>query len=616
MIAKAKKWVVFAGAAVCGFCAYGYATAVGGLPVGPVRVSCPQDGGWSFDVQGAQVADGIVEMSVALSCATQAVPPAFSLAFDVPQMDAHHKWTPLPEKVTMPPNWGCCVDSRLCSMLPLASFVSDGDENRILAAASEAKRKVRVSAGLREEDCRLVWSFEFFTGPEAPMSAYAVKVRIDTRRVFFGTAVEDATAWIERMGGLKPTPSPPAAFEPLYSTWYSFHQDVSDAAVEAECAEAAKLGMKVLIVDDGWQTDDTNRGYAYCGDWEVSKRRFPDMAAHVKRVHALGMKYMMWYGVPMVGVKAKNFARFRDKMLWIDYGRWSDYGCLDPRFPEVRAFLCDLYEKAVRDWDIDGLKLDFVDAIGFKGDAGDTAVKDGYAGRDIKSLSQAVDRLLTDIHTRLTALKPDFLVEFRQSYVGPAIRQYGNMIRAGDCPGDLLANRCRTANLRLTSGKTAVHADMLEWDVGDTPENAARFVLAAIFSTIQYSVMLRTLPTDHKRMVKHWMNFSQAHRDTLLKGAFRPHHYEAMYPWIEAESAGERIVAVYSASAVADGGAADRTVYVLNGTGKGVVTLRLAAKPVRVEAFDTFGRAQAAPTVSAGVQDVALPVSGYLRLTY
>ena len=110
------------------------------------------------------------------------------------------------------------------------------------------------------------------------------------------------------------------------------------------------MGMKVLIVDDGWQTDDNKRGYAFCGDWEISKNRFPDMAAHVKKVHDLGMKYMIWYGVPMVGVKAKNFPQFKDKLLWVNYGKWSDYGCLDPRFPEVRNFLCDIYEKAVREW--------------------------------------------------------------------------------------------------------------------------------------------------------------------------------------------------------------------------------------------------------------------------
>jgi len=591
-----------------------FETEVHGLPVGAVNVRCAQDGGWSFDVKGTLVEEDVAEVAITLVRSDEAMPPPFSVSFDIPQKDAHHKWTGHQEKVTMPPNWGCRSDSRLCSWLPLVSFVNDTDRNRILAAVSEVKRKVGILAGLREEDCRLVWKFDFFQEPEAPIHDYSVKLRIDMRDVYFGTAIEEGVDWIEHAAKLVPAPSPDAAFEPLYSTWYSFHQNVTDLEIEAECAEAVKLGMKVLIVDDGWQTDDNKRGYAFCGDWEISKNRFPDMAAHVKRVHALGMKYMLWYGVPMVGVKSKNFSRFKDKLLWVNCGKWSDYGCLDPRFPEVRAFLCDIYEKAVREWDIDGLKLDFIDDIGFRGT--DPAVKDNYAGRDIRSLPEAVDSLLKDVYARMTAIKPDFLFEYRQSYIGPGIRQYGNMMRAGDCPGDLLANRCRIANLRLTSGKTAVHADMLEWNVAESPENAARFILSTIFSAIQCSVMFRTLPDEHLRMVRHWLAFALDHRETLLKSMFRPHHFEAMYPWIEAESDAERIVAVYNASTVVDAGAGDRPTYVLNGTGRGNITLRLRAKPTKVEAFDTFGRSVRIQSLVADVQDVSLPVSGYMKLTY
>lgn len=592
----------------------GYEKEIRGLNVGPVRVLCTNENAWVFSTSGVRVSDGVCELTVGLSRSSAAVPPVFSVSFDIPQKDAHHKWTGQQESVTLPPNWRSRTASRLCSWLPIVSFVNDSDRNRVLTVASEAKRKVVVSAGLREEDCHLVHKFDFFTETDAPLSTYSVKLRFDTRDVYFGSAIEEGVDWIERVANLVSASTPQWALEPVYSTWYSFHQNLTASEIEDECAEAAKLGMKVLIVDDGWQTDDNNRGYAYCGDWKVSKRKFPDMSAHVRKVHALGMKYMMWYGVPMVGIKSKNFLRFRDKLLWVDCGEWSDYGCLDPRFPEVREFLCSLYETAVREWDIDGLKLDFIDAIGCRG--ADPALKDGYAGRDIHSLSEAINCLLREVYARLTALKPDFLFEFRQNYVGPAIRQYGNMMRAADCPGDLLANRCRIANLRLTSGKSAVHADMLAWSAAETAESAARFILSSLFSVIQYSVMLRTLPNDHRKMVRHWMDFSQRHRNTLLKGKFRPHHFEAMYPWVEAESDKERIVAIYNSASVADGGTADRPVYFLNGTGGGRIVIRLRSVPSKVEAFDTFGAPVLTPQLKDGVQDVSLPISGYLRVAY
>ena len=117
-------------------------------------------------------------------------------------------------------------------------------------------------------------------------------------------------------------------------------------------------------------------------------------------------------------------------------------------------------------------------------------------------------------------------------------------------------------------------------------------------------------------MIAHWLDFSQKHRDALLKGAFRPRHYEAFYPVIEAENAQERIVGVYNDVCVADCGAADRDVYVLNATGKGTLAVRLAAKPAKVEAFDTFGNSVPAPALNAGLQDVALPISGYLKISF
>lgn len=590
-----------------------YRETVDGLGVGPVEVRCGDSGGWKFAVSRTVGADGVPELKIRLAAEKDLPPPQFSVSFDVPQVDMHHRWT-ASEDVKMPPNWSSGFGSRLCSWQPIVAYLNDNDRNRLAVSCSEAKRLVAFDAGLREEGCRIEWKIHFFREAEAPIRAYETALRFDRRDVFFGDAIADASAWITKTAALVPAPAPAAAFEPLYSSWYSFHQNVSDREIEAECAEAAKLGMKVLIVDDGWQTDDNTRGYAYCGDWQVSTNRFPDFAAHVRKIHDLGMKYMIWYGVPMIGKKSVNAERFKDKYLWGEQGRWASFSCLDPRFPEVREFLCNLYEKAMRDYDLDGLKLDFIDSFGFRGE--DPAVRENYAGRDIRSLSEAVDRLMKEVHARLTSVKPDALIEFRQSYIGPGIRQYGNMLRAADCPGDLLANRCRIANLRLTSGTTAVHADMLEWNAADTVESAARSVLASMFGVIQYSVMLRELPPEHKKMVAHWLDFTKAHRDTLLKGAFRPRHYEAMYPVIEAESAAERIVAVYNDAAVADCGAANKPVYVVNGSGAGRVTLRLAAKPKSVEAFDTVGKSVRAPALVAGTQDAEVPVSGYLKIVW
>ena len=375
---------------------------------------------------------------------------------------------------------------------------------------------------------------------------------------------------------------------------------------------AAALGMKTVIVDDGWQTDDTSRGYPYCGDWRPAAAKFPDMRAHVARVHALGMKYLLWYGVPLVGVKSEAYGRFRGKFLYENAGMRA--AALDPRFPEVRAHLSDVFARALRDWDLDGFKFDFIDAFRFDGP--DPAVAEDYAGRDVKSLPEATDRLMTEVTRRLGTIKPGLLIEFRQSYVGPVVRKFGNIIRAGDCPGDFVLNRRRIADLRLTSGATAVHADMLEWHPSDTPEKAARYVLAALFSTIQYSMILGKLPPEHERMMRHYLAFTSEHRATLQEGAFRPHGLAEGYPWIGAEGADERIAAVYDADTCVRVPADGRTTYVMNATSIGRVLVDLAVAPKSVRAYDVFGTPVAAPDAHAGVQSLACPEAGYLQFEF
>lgn len=583
---------------------------VDGTCAGDVRVACEDAGGWTFDVK-RHSADGVDEIAIRLSASGEAVPPVFEVTFALPQTRMNHVWTDASaDGGRLKPDWRGWEWSDVAHGQPLACLHDGNNSNRLTMACSEALRKVEWRMSLREENCMVVGGFRFFTAPEAPVGGCEVRIRLDGREIFWSDAVQEAAAWIARTAKLAPCRVPEAAFDPLYSSWYQFHQNIFAGEIEDECAIAAEMGMKTIILDDGWQTDDTNRGYAFCGDWKVSPRRFPDMAAHVKKVHGLGMKYMMWYAVPFVGEKSANFARFKGKYLFNDtrHGAWV----LDPRFPEVREFLCGMYAGAMKEWGIDGLKLDFIDSFRFSG--ADPAVSEGYAGRDVKSLPGAVNLLMKEVRAAVAAVKADALVEFRQNYIGPAIRQYGNMLRARDCPGDMQLNRLRIANLRLTSGGAAVHADPLEWHPSDTPEDAARAILSAMFGVIQYSMLLRDLPESHRRAIRHWLAFSQEHRDTLLKGRFRAHNPELLSPVLVAESETERMVGAYAANIVAPCGALDRTVFVLNGTGVDSFVLDFDGEEASAEVFDTFGKRCGAVRLRRGVQRVSVPKSGYLRI--
>ena len=342
-------------------------------------------------------------------------------------------------------------------------------------------------------------------------------MRIDTRELPFYKCVEDVTKWWEIYDGYTPIHVPDTARRPLYSAWYSFHQQIDIPKIVEECRFFGKLGCKSIIVDDGWQTDDNNRGYAFCGDWEPTPAKIPDMKAFVDAVHETGLKFVLWYSVPFVGIHSKAYERFKDKTL-ADVGMGGTF-VLDPRYPEVRQYLIDIYRNAVLDWGLDGFKLDFIDS--FRQSA---EVKDGM---DYVSVYDAVDRLMKDVMRELTKLNPDILIEFRQSYMGPLMRTFGNMIRSADCPNDSFSNRLNTLSLRMTSGNTAVHSDMVMWNYDEPVEEAAYQLTNILFSVPQISVLHDRMPESHAKMVKTYLDFWSENRDILLDGEMFYKNYAA-----------------------------------------------------------------------------------------
>ncbi len=109
------------------------------------------------------------------------------------------------------------------------------------------------------------------------------------------------------MPAYKPAAVPDIARWPMYSTWYSFHQALDVPAVEKQCAMAKALGCEAVLVDDGWQMLSNASGYAYTGDWEPL--RIPEMRKLSDRLHAAGLKMLLWYSVPFVGESSKAFTK-------------------------------------------------------------------------------------------------------------------------------------------------------------------------------------------------------------------------------------------------------------------------------------------------------------------
>lgn len=493
---------------------------------------------------------------------------------------------------------------------PVWSMFNYAGENRLTFAVADAINTCELSAQHAEETGCLTCRVELLIDPLPPMREYRTTIRFDSRRLPYEEVVSDVSDWWASMDEYKPAPVPEHARLPMYSTWYSFHLGITPELIEKQCALAKPLGMDSVIVDDGWQTEDNNRGYAYCGDWEAAPGKFPDFRAHVDRVHALGMKYLLWFSVPFVGVHTKAYARFKDKFLDPDPTGKRRWFILDPRFPDVRDYLIGVYERCIREFDLDGFKLDFVDCFGTREET-----KDAFGnGRDYDSVPEAADRLLTDVIARLRAIKPDVMIEFRQSYTGPAMRKYGNIFRVGDEPNNAMGNRVGSMLVKQLAGNTAVHSDMVMWHYEDTVESAAMQLIHAIFTVPQVSVRLDEVPASHVAMIKRYLAFWREHRDVLLDGRIRPLQPQHAYPVVIAETTTKLAAAAYANGFVPLPRIGDRKLLLINGTQDPRVVIELpdslGKRRVRVWSCTGELTLDEKRDLAAGVHSIPIPPAG------
>lgn len=489
---------------------------------------------YKISLQKAEEQEDIIKIKISIDFEKKSMPKPVVIRWTHPCKNVFSQWNPqLWSTRTLNPNWMPIKNgSRSAEGTPVQTHLSLDGINEITVSVSDPLIPMEIATGIIEETAEISYKLTLFTKLVSPMDKYETVLTIDTRKLPYEKVLADTIRlWYEE------TSVPEAAKEPMYSTWYSYHQNLSRHELIAELKLAKQLGMETVIVDDGWQTLNGQRGYAHCGDWEPE--RLSDMKGFVSDVHDVGMKCMLWFGVPFVGKYSKAWAKFQGKFLDA-YDEHHPWCVLDPRYPEVREYLTDIYEKAVKEWDIDGLKLDFINNMQLT-----EASSAPDNNMDYVSLEDAICALLAEIKERLTALKSDILIEFRQPYTGPVMRRYGNMLRVADCPQDAVKNRAGVVDLRLLAHKTAVHSDMLMWNYDDTPESAALQLINAIFSVPQVSVLIEKLCEEQRKMLEFYLRFWKENKHCLIDGKLSAENPESCYSLITSEIENKIIAASY-----------------------------------------------------------------------
>lgn len=147
----------------------------------------------------------------------------------------------------------------------------------------------------------------------------------------------------------------------LFNSWEATKFDISVSQQIALAKQAAKVGVELFVVDDGWfgQRDSDAAGL---GDWIVNKKKFPKgLGELVDEVNKLGMQFGIWIEPEMVSPDSDLYRAHPD---WIYHFKnrtptvARNQLVLNLTRREVQAYITEALDKLLTENNIAYIKWD------------------------------------------------------------------------------------------------------------------------------------------------------------------------------------------------------------------------------------------------------------------
>ncbi|HUU13560.1 MAG TPA: alpha-galactosidase [Terriglobia bacterium] len=101
----------------------------------------------------------------------------------------------------------------------------------------------------------------------------------------------------------------------LYNSWEATHFDVNEEGQKELADKAAKIGVELFVMDDGW-FGERNDDRAGLGDWTVNPRKFPNgLKPLIDHVKSLGMDFGLWVEPEMVNPDSNLYRAHPDWVM-------------------------------------------------------------------------------------------------------------------------------------------------------------------------------------------------------------------------------------------------------------------------------------------------------------
>ena len=470
------------------------------------------------------------------------------MRFSVPILDMHGYWVPESRTPSTKIVWVIESKSAGQRAFPFIAFFNSRQINRLSAGLTNLTDDARILAKMNQEKCTYDITIEVALGKDSQ----DFELIIDQRPQVWTDSLAD---WRKALA--LPLPEfPEGAWEPVFCTWYAVHAAVTQDWVEKNAEVASRLGFRTLIIDDGWCFDVMKRvspetistWYEMIGDWFLSEKKFPDFENHRKRVQAMGMKYLLWVAPFLIGAKSELYKQLAD-IVKPEYHE----GCytFDSSRKEAAKLLLGKMKHVIQGYGLDGLKVDFLDYI--------FPNMEEPRGEDTTHFIQELARTIREV-------KKDALIEFRQAYATPGMLAYGTQFRAGDVPFDFIDNFHRLAQIRISVGDgVPVHADPAYWHPQESPENISRHMIASLAGVPMLSMDLLAISETEQKIIRHWLGFYQAHRETFNYGKWDVTYHQSGTAYAMVSNERESIIILHDSARIGEALAkAAKHVFVLN----------------------------------------------------
>lgn len=147
----------------------------------------------------------------------------------------------------------------------------------------------------------------------------------------------------------------------LYNSWEATTFAVNEAGQKQLAEKAAKLGVELFVMDDGW-FGQRNDDHAGLGDWFVNPQKFPaGLGGLIRHVNSLGMKFGLWVEPEMVNPNSDLYRAHPDWAIHFP-GRPRTEGrnqlILNMARDEVRDHIFGVLDKLLASNNIEFIKWD------------------------------------------------------------------------------------------------------------------------------------------------------------------------------------------------------------------------------------------------------------------